>query len=112
MNALENSFTESVPSDVVISYIRLYKKVGHTKKRFIQMKQINHVKLGNIRKLLSLPFIFALFAAFTFQPGKSQVVKVTKSVTTSVMDNGEWKSETVKTTSTYNNGELQGETVE
>lgn len=28
MNALENSFTESVPSDVVISYIRLYKKVG------------------------------------------------------------------------------------
>lgn len=83
-----------------------------TKKRFIQMKQINHVKLGNIRKLFTLPFIFALFAAFTFQPGKSQVVKVTKSVTTSVMDNGEWKSETVKTTSTYNNGELQGETVE
>ena len=80
-----------------------------TKKRFIQMKQTNHSKLGILRKLLSLPFIFALFAAFSFQPGKSQVVTVTKRVTTPVLNNGKWQSETVVNTTNYNNGERQTE---
>lgn len=59
-----------------------------TKKRFIQMKNIEPNKLTTKRKLLLLPFLTLLFAALTFVPGKSQVIKVERTTKTSTNNNG------------------------
>lgn len=82
-----------------------------TKKRFIQMKHSEHLKLSRLRKVLSLPFILVLFAALSFQPGKSQVVKINTKVTAPVNNNGQLQTETIEKTSTYSNGTLLTEDV-
>lgn len=79
-----------------------------TKKRFIQMKHSEHLKLSRLRKVLSLPFILVLFAALSFQPGKSQVVKINTKVTASLDNNGQWQTDTI-VEKTYSNGTLQSE---
>ena len=45
------------------------------------MKNQEPSKLSAIRKLMLVPFLTLLFAAFCFVPGQSQVVKVSKTVT-------------------------------
>ena len=59
-----------------------------TKKRFIQMKNIEPKKLTTKRKLLFVPFLTLLFAVLSFVPGKSQVIKVERTTKTSTNING------------------------
>ena len=69
--------------EVMGNHIRLANGFNQsfTKKRFIQMKNQEPSKLSAIRKLMLVPFLTLLFAAFCFVPGQSQVVKVSKTVT-------------------------------
>ena len=71
-----------------------------TKKRFIQMKNLEPIRLSTVRKLLFVPFLTLLFCALSFVPGKSQVVTVKRSNSTTTFHNGKKttvSSETIDT---------------
>ena len=53
-----------------------------TKKRFIQMKNTQNNRLTPSHKLLLVPVLTLLFAALSFVPGQSQVIKVESSTST------------------------------
>jgi len=53
-----------------------------TKKRFIQMKNTQNNRLAPSHKLLLVPVLTLLFAALSFVPGQSQVIKVESSTKT------------------------------
>ena len=68
--------------EVMGNHFRLANGFNHsfTKKRFIQMKQSEPSKLGAQHKGLLFASLVALFAVFSFVPGRSQVVTVEKKV--------------------------------
>ncbi len=77
-----------------------------TKKRFIQMKQFEPLRLNTLRKIASVCFLVLLFAALSVVPGKSQVIRVERSSTTSRTDNGTTTSVTFSSVDTVTNSNL------
>jgi len=77
-----------------------------TKKRFVQMKQVEPFRLTAVRKVASVSFIVLLFVALSVVPGKSQVIRVERSSTTSRTDNGSNKTVTTRSVDTLSNTRL------
>ena len=69
--------------EVMGNHFRLANGFNHsfTKKRFIQMKQTEPSKLAMQHKGLLFASLVALFAVFSFVPGRSQIITVEKKVT-------------------------------
>ena len=67
-----------------------------TKKRFIQMKNTQNNRLAPSHKLLLVPVLTLLFAALSFVPGQSQVIKVETRTNSSTH-----QPSTITTTSTF-----------
>jgi len=68
--------------EVMGNHFRLANGFNHsfTKKRFIQMKQTEPSKLAMQHKGLLFASLVALFAVFSFVPGRSQIITVEKKV--------------------------------
>ena len=77
-----------------------------TKKRFIQMKQFEPLRLNTLRKVASVCFLVLLFAALSVVPGKSQVIRVERSSTTSRTENGTTTSVTFRSVDTLSNNRI------
>ncbi len=71
-----------------------------TKKRFIQMKQFEPLRLNTLRKIAFVCFLVLLFVALSVVPGKSQVIRVERSSTTSRTENGTTTSVTFRSVDT------------
>jgi beta-lactamase regulating signal transducer with metallopeptidase domain len=77
-----------------------------TKKRFIQMKQFEPLRLNTLRKVASVCCFVLLFAALSVVPGKSQVIRVERSSTTSRTENGTTTAVTFRSVDTLSNNLL------
>lgn len=70
------------------------------------MKQFEPLRLNTLRKIASVCFLVLLFAALSVVPGKSQVIRVERSSTTSRTDNGTTTSVTFSSVDTVTNSNL------
>ncbi len=77
-----------------------------TKKRFIQMKQFEPLRLNTLRKVASVCFLVLLFAALSVVPGKSQVIRVERSSTTNSSENSNTKTVSTHSADTLSNTQL------